>query len=306
MYDKSSKFSEEMLIHIFIEVDDACNLMQEYVQSHWIGTEAAHSKPTRQPRLSPSETMTILIFYHYSGFKCFEYYYRRLVLQDLHSYFPEALSYNRFLELIPRVLLPLQIFAKMSCAKSEQTGIYYIDSKKLPVCHNKRIPNHKVFKDIAGRGKSSMGWFYGFKIHLIINQKGEPMNFQITAGNISDNNQDLLRQLLKKVKGTCFGDKGYLTKVWEELYEKGLKLVTKLRKKMKNKLIVLQERYLLAKRAVIESVNDIFTSVFDMEHSRHRKPENALAHILSAFCAYCFYPDKPSINIPNAVQEMYT
>ena len=231
MYDKSSKFSEEMLISIFIDIDDSCQLMEDYVQKHWLNSHSQSSNPTRVPRLSPSEMMTILIFYHYSGYKCFEYYYRRLVLKDLSSYFPQAVSYHRFLELIPRVLLPLQIVAKMLCSRSEQTGIYYIDSKKLPVCHNKRIAQHKVFKDIAGRGKSSMGWFYGFKIHLIINQKGEPINFDISPANTADNNQDLLKYLFRGKKGTCFGDKGYLTKLWEELYQKGVKLVTKFRKK---------------------------------------------------------------------------
>lgn len=301
MYDKDSKFSEELLIKIFVEIDDICSLLKDYVQSHWLSDSSPFKKAKCQSCLSESEIITLLIFYHYSGYKCFEYYYKRLVKKDLQSYFPRLVSYNRFLELIETVQLPLYIINKILCGRSEQTGIYYIDSKRLVVCHNKRITQNKVFQGVATRGKSSMGWFYGFKLHLLINQKGEAINFEITAANVADNNQDLLRRIFSQTKGTCFGDKGYLSKIWQELYQKGMKLVTKVKKNMKNKLIPSQERYLLAKRAIIESVNDIFISVFDMEHSRHRKPENAITNILAACCAYYFHPDKPSINIPKGL-----
>jgi len=304
MYDKNSKFPEQILIAIDVNIDDIAQAFQIYSQKHWIEEQNPQlRKPRRIPQLSASEIITILIFYHYSGYKCFEHYYRRLLLQDLLSYFPSAPSYDRFLELIERTLSPLQILSKILCSFSQKTGIYYIDSKKLPVCHPKRIAQNKVFEGIAGRGKSSTGWFYGLKLHLLINEKGQIMSFQISPGNRADNNKKLLSEMLKGFKGLCFGDKGYLTKIWEELYENGLKLVHKVRKNMQNKLIQIQERYLLAKRALIESVNNILASVFNIEHTRHRKIENAFVHILAGISAYHFYPDKPSFNIPYALKD---
>ncbi|WP_338790494.1 IS982 family transposase [Bernardetia sp. MNP-M8] len=301
MFDKTIKFDEDHLIGIFYLVDEFCLQAQSYVSSKWVGTKSSSTftpSPTRLPQLSASEIMTILVYYNYSGYKNFQYYYQRFVCNDLVPYFPKLCSYNRFLELIERVSLPMYVLAKLLCAKSEETGTYFIDSKKIVISDNRRIHSHKVFKDIAKRGKGSMGWFFGFKLHLVINHLGEVMAFEITAANKADNNHNLLKNLLKNLKGNCFGDKGYLTKLWEQLYEKGLKMITKTKKNMKNQLITLKEKYTLRKRAIIESVNDILISVFDVEHSRHRKPINAFTHMAATIVAYHFYPEKPRIFVP--------
>ncbi len=197
------------------------------------------------------------------------------------------------MEVLDSVSLPLFIFAKALCCESLHTGISFTDSKKLVVCHNRRIHQRKVFKGSAARGKSSTGWFYGFKVHLVINEKGEILDFDLIQGNIADNNHSFLKHILGKVKGLCFGDKGYSTALWKDFFDQGLKIVTKSKSKTKSKLMLLNERYMLLKHPLIESVNDIFTSVFDLEHSRHRTPENALTHMISTICAYCFYPEKP-------------
>ncbi len=301
MNDKNIKFDEDQLIGIFYLVDEFCLQAQSYVSSHWVGSKSQSSShsPTRIPELSASEMMTILIYYNYSGYKNFQYYYQRLVSTDLLPYFPKLCSYNRFLELIERVSLPMYVLAKLLCAKSQKTGTYFIDSKKIVVSDNRRIHSHKVFKDLAKRGKGSMGWFFGFKLHLVINQLGEVMSFEITAANKADNNHNLLKKLLNNLEGSCFGDKGYLTKLWQQLYENGLKLITKVKKNMKNQLITLKEKYTLRKRAVIESVNDILTSVFDLEHARHRKPINAFTHMSATIVAYHLYTEKPRIFVPN-------
>ncbi|MEM9681617.1 MAG: IS982 family transposase [Bacteroidota bacterium] len=160
---------------------------------------------------------------------------------------------------------------KFQISKSKQTGVYFIDSKKLPVCDNRRIKSNKVFKRTAGRGKSSTGWFYGFKVHLVINNEGEIMNFKLTSGNVADNNHGILRALLSDLKGECYGDKGYLSTLFEEFYQQGLHVITKAKKNMKGKMIAIEKRLKLRKRAVIESVNDILNTVFDIEHTRHRR-----------------------------------
>ncbi len=171
-----------------------------------------------------------------------------------------------------RVGIILYILLQILCKKTNKTEIYYIDSKKVPVYDNLRIASHRVFKEYAGRGKSSTGWFYGFKVHLVINNWGEIVSFDLSAGNRADNSKEILEKLLSHLKGICLGDKGYLTKLWENFYEKGLKIVHKIKKNMKNKLLSVSENYYLAKRGIIESVNDILDSVFDLTHSRHRKP----------------------------------
>ncbi|KJV82099.1 transposase DDE domain protein [Orientia tsutsugamushi str. UT76] len=93
-------------------------------------------------------------------------------------------SYSRIIQLWHGMLLPLVVL--MHYLKGEETGIYYIDSTKLAICHNKRTSSNRVFNRISKIGKSSYGWFLSFKLHLIINNKGEIMSVKITKGNKSD------------------------------------------------------------------------------------------------------------------------
>lgn len=283
-------YDEYKLIEIFCDVDDFCQVFSLWEQTHLL----ENTPGTRKPNLSDSEVMTILIFYHLSGFKCFKYYYNRFVRQNLNSHFPGLVSYNRFIELIPRFYMKLFFFSKVFCTV-ESDKINYIDSAKLVVCHNLRINSNRVFKDIAKRGKTSTGYFYGLKIHLVINDIGEIIDFVITPGNVADNNKELLRQLLQDVKGKVFGDKGYLTKIFNELYEQGTQLITKVRRNMKTSLVTMKDKFYLNKRGVIESVIDILKSICDIEHTRHRSPINAIVHILGGVAAYHFLDQKPSI-----------
>jgi hypothetical protein len=284
---------EHKLIELFFHLDEFCIALQQWkLQTNRL------TRPTRQPDLSDSELMSICVFYHYSGYKCFQYYYQQMVVPILKSYFPKLICYEPFLCLLTGILPGLYLFLKYRTLLSQETNLYFIDSKKLVVCHNRRIRSHRVFQGQAKRGKSSTGWFYGFKLHLVINNLGQIMNFLLTAGNVADNNEEVLKTLLVHLKGECYGDRGYLTKLFEFFYEKGLMLVTKIRSNMKNTLVKMDQKIKLRKRAVIESVNDILTSVFDIEHSRHRKPVNAFAHLFSGLIAYCFYENKPAVYLP--------
>lgn len=284
---------ENKLIQLFITIDDFCIALEAWKQKQ----VQFKNKVTNTPTVSDSELLTILVFYQCSGYKCFQYYYQELVATQLKTYFPQQITYERFVALLPRLLPGLYVFLKWQTLLSRHSNQYFIDSKKLVVCDNRRIHNHKVFQDCAKRGKTSTGWFYGFKLHLVINNYGQIMNFLFTQGNVADNNQAVLKYMLAGLQGQCFADKGYLTTLFEEFYLQGLQLVTKVRAKMKNQLIKLSHYMKLRKRALIESVNDILTSVFDLEHTRHRSPVNALAHMLSALIAYCFYEDKPAVFI---------
>jgi Transposase DDE domain len=291
MSENTTNLEIDKLIEIFIASDDFCKSLEMYLRAQ----NGPTTQPTRVPQLAPSEIMTILSYYHLSGYKCFQYYYERLVKGFMLTYFPNLVSYNRFVELIFPILPHMYLFTQYRALSAQRSGLYIIDSKKLPVCHNLRIASNKVFKDVAARGKSSTGWFYGLKIHLIINHLGEIVNFQLTPGNVADNNINVLNKLLNKLEGICLGDKGYLTQFFEQFYLKGIKIVTKIRSNMKNKLMPLQDRLLLKKRNVIESVNDILMTVCDIEHTRHRNPYNAMAHIFAALTAYSFLDNKPAL-----------
>lgn len=288
----STQINENILIQMFLDIDDFC---QSY--ESWKATQVAlpNLEDNWKSALHRSEALTILVYYHHSGYKCFQYYYERLVQGDLKSYFPITYGYKYFLRLIPKCFDLLFLFAQWQCRNTQRTGIYYIDSKRLPVCHNKRIHNHRVFNAIAQRGKSSMGWFYGLKLHLVINNLGEINSFLFTSANFSDNNKEVLKYLLDGLGGVCFGDKGYLSKLFEHFYSNGLKLVTKIRRNMKNQLMPLHEKYQLMKRGVIESVNDILMTVCDLEHTRHRSPANAITHMIAALVGYNYLPQKPTV-----------
>ncbi len=141
-----------------------------------------------------------------------------------------------------------------------------------------------------------MGWFYGFKLHLIINDKGEILSFCLTSGNVDDKNEAVMDSLTKEIFGKLFADRGYISqKLFEKLLERDITLVTRAKKNMKNKLMNLYDRLMLRKRTVIESVNDFLKNTCNIEHSRHRSITNFLVNLVSALAAYSFLPKKPSI-----------
>lgn len=286
--------NELKVINLFFELDDFVIAFDKKVAERMLGDQSPQS--TNKPEISHSEMMCIEILYHYSGYKCFQYYYRQEVEQGcLKPYFPSAPSYNRFVQLKPRILVYLVLYLNL-CRLGQICGVYYADSTSLCVCNNRRIHNHKVFKKQAERGKTTMGWFYGFKLFLVINAFGEIMNAFFTPANVADNNTEIMIKLFSKLKGLVFADKGFINKTASEtLIEKGLLLITKVRKNMKNKLMKMEHKLLLNKRGVIESVNDILKSVCDIEHSRHRSPINALVNLYAGLCNYSWLDRKPSI-----------
>jgi len=169
------------------------------------------------------------------------------------------------------------------------TGISFIDSTPIKVCHCRRIHSHKVFEGVAKHGKNSTGWFYGFKLHLVINEMGEVLSFYLSPGNVDD-------RLCRDLWGKLFGDRGYISKeLFELLYLQGIRLITRLKKNMKNVLIDIGDKLLLRKRAVIESVNGFLKNICQVEHTRHRSLVNFMVNLLAALAAYSFLPRKPSI-----------
>jgi hypothetical protein len=178
------------------------------------------------------------------------------------------------------------------------SGITFVDSTKIAVCHNKRIFNHRVFKEIAKRGKSTMGRFYGFKLHFVCNDKGEILSFCLTPGNVDDRNPETVKTLTKKLFGKLFADRGYISQpLFEMLFNDGLHLVTGIKSNMKNRPMPLHDRIMLRKRSVIETINDELKNICDIEHSRHRSFHNFIMNLIAAPGAYSFLDKKPAIRV---------
>jgi len=280
---------------IFVTISDFCNEYEIHLAQHLIGKTPLSS--TDDQRLALSEIMTILVMYQYSNLKTFKYFYDFLKTY-LHGYFMYLPSYNRFIELMKRACVPLTIFAYFNTGK--KTGIYYIDSTKLPACEYKRSGRNKVFKDIAGYGKTSVCKFFGMKLHIIINDKGELIAFQITAGNVHDTKP--IDSLSKEIKGKLFGDKGYIGKnIAERLLEKGLEVITKVRKNMKKPKLNDHDKVLLNQRSIVETVIGHLKVQLNIWHTRHRSVLNAMTHLMAALCCYCINPLK--INITKRMEN---
>lgn len=282
------------LVEIFYNADEFC---KEFMSALAENRKQISSKKqrNRSGKLSMSEIITILIFYQLYGAEDFKHFYINTMMRHYNKEFPDLVSYARFVRLIPRALYPMLMFLK-NTRMGNNSGISFIDSTALKVCHNKRIFHHKVFKGLAQRGKTTMGWFFGFKLHLIINDCGELLSFYLTRGNISDREKNLVLRLTKGLWGKLFGDKGYISQqLVEMLLQKSIHLITGIRNNMKNKLMPLIDKILLRKRAIIECVNDELKNNCQIEHTRHRSVTNFLVHVFSALTAYTFLPKKPTL-----------
>jgi transposase len=270
----------------------------------WEREQVASRKRRRQraTRMSPSEIMTILILFQQSGYRTFKGFYTQYVQTQLRAEFPALLSYTRFVALMPRVVLPLTVYLQTQLG--DCTGISFVDSTALGVCRPARIQQHRVFRVDARRGKTSVGWFYGFKLHLVVNDRGELLAFCLTPGNVDDRRP--VPRLVRRLFGKLFGDKGYIAATLAEhlLVEQGLVLITKLRKNMRARLLNATDKLLLRKRAIIESVNDQLKNICQIEHSRHRSPYNFLAHLLAGLIAYCHQPKKPSLHLDGGLNVL--
>jgi hypothetical protein len=283
----------ESLLELFVSVDDFCQVFLPFWKRKLM--QAGSKKRNRPGQLSTSEIMTIIIYFHQSHYRDFKTYYKEHVCQHLRREFPNLVSYERFVTLMPSVLGPLSAYLKSLYGRCH--GISFIDSTALLVCDNHRIHKHKVFAGIAQRGKGSMGWFYGFKLHLVINDCGELLACQITSGNVDD--RQPVPALCRRLFGKLIADRGYISQsLFEQLLDTfGVQLVTKLRKNMKNRLLPLIDKLLLRKRAVIESVVDQLKNISQIEHTRHRSPVNCFINIIAGLIAYCHRPKKPSLNL---------
>jgi hypothetical protein len=282
---------EHQLVAIFCEIDDFCNELDKNISSSMLPSP---SKGQRGPgcSLSISEIMMVQILFQMIGYRNFKTFYCFFLQKYWLHFFPKLPSYSRFIELIPRALFPLTLYTQ--CKSGKKTGIYYIDSSCLPVCHLKRSKRHKTFDAIAEYGRTSIGWFFGLKLHLVTNHRGELMAFKITRGSCHDS--ATAQSLLESLDGLAFGDKGYIgKKLFEALLKNGLKLITRKRKNMKDQLQLNNyEKQLLNQRNLIETIINCLKHKYHVWHTRHRSIFNAMTHLMAALAAYTIEPLKLS------------
>jgi hypothetical protein len=281
-----------ILEELYCQVDD----FNQGFMCEWEATliENKVSKKSWECQMSASEIMTIMILFHQKNYRTFKHFYTGYVSLFLKKDFPNLLSYNRFVEQKKRVAMPL-FFFMMSLSK-KQTGIYFVDSTSIRVCNIKREKQHKVFEGLAKKSKSTMGWFFGFKLHILINSCGEILAIKFTESTVDDRHPVL--DLTEGLYGKLIADKGYISaNLKETLYEKGIELITKVKKKMKPQILDAFDKVLLRKRAIVETVIDQLKNISQIEHSRHRSVPNFILNIIAGLTAYALQPKKPTIDI---------
>lgn len=281
------------LLELFVNADDFCKAFLPIWQKKLLNDR--NKKRLCDGQLSMSEIMTIIIYFHQSHYRDFKTYYKEHVCKHLRGEFPNLVSYERFVILMPSALGPLGAYLKSLYGRC--SGISFIDSTALAVCDNHRIHQNKVFEGVAERGKSSMGWFFGLKLHLVVNDRGEILACQLSTGNIDDRKP--VPDLCQRLFGKLIADRGYISQPLFELLKEtfNVQLITRIKRNMKNRLIPTIDKILLRKRTIIESVVDQLKNVSQIEHTRHRSPLNCFVNILAGLIAYCHQPKKPSLNI---------
>ena len=280
-------------------LDDFCKVFEDW-QAHRLIPSAGRRK--RPGKLSRAEMLFIVVLFHLSPYKNFKTFYLYGIGVQHRGCFRDLPHYDRFVSLMPRLFAPLMVLRHS--LSGEETGIYFVDSTTLAVCHNRRIHRHKVFDGLAARGKTSMGWFFGLKLHFVINHKGQIVALKITPGNTADT--AVLDEITQHLTGKAYADKGYIShEEFRKLWQRGLHLITGIRRNMRNHLMLLADKLMLRKRFVIETVLDILKCEMGLEHSRHRSPVNAMIHVLSCLVAYAYRPGKPSISLRAKQIEAY-
>jgi hypothetical protein len=280
-------------------LDDFCKVFGDWEAHRLIPSEQIRQRPGK---LSRAEMLFIVVLFHLSPFQHFKAFYRYGISQQYRACFGDLPHYDRFVSLMPRLFVPLMVL--LHSLSGEPTGIYFADATKLAVCHNRRIHCHKVFKGLAARGKTSMGWFYGLKLHFVINHKGHIMALKITPGNTADS--AVLDEITRHLRGKRYADKGYIGRaLFNKRWQRGLHLITSIRRNMRNYLMPLADKIMRRKRFLIETVLDTLKSEMGLEHSRHRSVINAMVHVLSCLVAYAFRPGKPSISLTSQRLKAY-
>ena len=242
------------IITLFCEIDDFFLAYEKWVSTQCLPETTPLETRGRPRRLHPSEVTTILIAFQQSNYRTFKHFYLKHVCVYWRAEFPHLVSYSRFVQLQKEVLTVLTFY--LSTHLGTCSGISFVDSTRLRVCDNRRISSHRVFVSEAGCSKTSMGWFYGFKLHLVINEQGEILDVELTPGNTDDRRP--LPKFAEGLHGNLYADRGYISKdLREQLRAQGINLVYKVRKNMKPLDLSVSDEVLLRKRMLIRHYIDL-------------------------------------------------
>ena len=256
-------------------------------KDHYLLEKKENSR-NKKTKISNIKILAIMIMYHLSGSSNFKFFYK-FYISRIFRKLPE---YSWFMRLRERAFIDLMCFLHYKCVSTGKC--FFIDSSPIKVCHNKRIKKHKTFKGLAERGYHSMGWFYGFKIHIIINEKGDLVKFVFTKGNVSDVTE---LKMAEGLTGLLVGDKGYISQYWTQYLEKqGLKLVTKSRKNMKPIKLTNKEKAFLGKRNIVETVFSQLKN-WGLVNTKIRSYFGWILNALSTLATYVIRPFKPYVRI---------
>lgn len=279
------------LTALYCLMDDFCKKHEAALNQRLLAE--GKIKRVRPTGLSLAELMTLVVHFHQLRYRQFKAFYLHHVSVHLRAAFPTLPSYNRCVELLPRCAHALG--ALFETIKGKCSGLSIVDSTPIAVCDNLRIKRHRVFRDYAARGKSSTGWFFGFKLHAVINHLGELLAIKFTPGNVDDRNPVLA--LTHSLSGKLYADKGYLSKkLTQTLKEKSIELITKVRKNMKTVIYSAFDQAVLQHRSLIETVFDQLKNLCQIEHTRHRSPANFIVNCMAAIVTYCLQPNKPQMS----------
>jgi hypothetical protein len=272
---------------IFCFVDD---FIKNYNQD-LVAINSSKTKTGPKSSLNLSEVVTILIGFHQSSLDCFKHYYLEIIL-PCHSDDFALLRYEHFTKLTGTALPFLTLLLDSLFEKCD--GISFVDSTSIAVCKNYRIYSHKVFQGFAARSRTTKSWFYGLKLHLIINLEGSIVKASFSSGNRDDRKH--FYSMTEGIFGKVFGDRGYISKkMFNDLWDKDIQLITRVKQGMKNMLLSITDKLLLLKRVLIETVIGRIKLLDKFEHTRHRSPINALSHMVASLINYQLLPIKPSI-----------
>jgi len=288
---KSGAFMDHLMA-LFRDIDDFCKACAPVYSRRllYVG-QRQRARPTA---LTLREILTLLFSFHWSQYRTFKHDYTEYVTVHLHSYCPQLVSYQRFVALLPRALVPLCCY--LSTRKGHRTGMAFIDATPLAVCDHHRIATHKVFTGLARRGKTSMGWFFGFKRPLIVNDEGALLAFRLTPGKVDD--RQPVVKLAAGLEGQLFGDRGYISQALPDvLLGLCLELLTKMRRNMKHRVMHLWDKLLLRKHTLIETIHDQLKNIRQIEHTRHRSVTGFMVNLIAGLVAYSYRPKKPSLGI---------
>jgi hypothetical protein len=277
---------------LFCDIEAFCQAFVPVYHRHLLLTGQCHR--LRQPALGLSEMMTLLVSFPWSPYRTCNHYSLDSVVPPLRPYFPTCVRSSRFVELMPRALGPL--CGSLHTRKGRCTGMAFIDSTPLAVCHHRRIAAPKVFAGWATRGKTSMGWCYGFQLHLLVHDAGERLALHLTPGHGDD--RQPVPILALALCGQLCGDRGYISQPWHDvLCAHGLALLTKVRQTMKNRLRRLWDKLRLRKRPLLEPLNDQLKTISQIAHTRHRSVTGFMVNLRAGLIAYTYRPRKPSLGL---------